>query len=155
MEIKESYSLLYPQFLYLLVAQHITRIQRRKSLGGWTAQVARRVQYTGLSKDRLCCTYTAADRSPFAHAIFSSLNGFLPHRPRTSYSHLKTHLGLLVAPSVKHPTSAQVMISQFVSLNPVSGSVLTVQRLLGILSHPLSLCPSLAHALSISLSKNK
>ena len=34
-----------------------------------------------------------------------------------------------VAQSVKHPTSAQVTISQFVSLSPTSGSVLTAQSL--------------------------
>ena len=34
-----------------------------------------------------------------------------------------------MAPSVKHPTSAQVMISWFVSSSPTSGSVLTVQSL--------------------------
>ena len=34
-----------------------------------------------------------------------------------------------MAQSVKRPTLAQVMISQFVSLSPVSGSVLTAQTL--------------------------
>ena len=37
--------------------------------------------------------------------------------------------GVWVAQSVGHPTSAQVMISQFVGSSPVSGSVLTVQNL--------------------------
>ena len=37
--------------------------------------------------------------------------------------------GAWVAQSVKLPTSAQVMISQSVSLSPVSGSVLTAQSL--------------------------
>ena len=54
----------------------------------------------------------------------------------------KRNRGAWVAQSVKHLTSAQVMISQFVGLSPVSGSVLTAQSLLGILSLPLSLCPS-------------
>ena len=36
---------------------------------------------------------------------------------------------ICVAQSVKRPTSAQVMISQFVSLNPTSGSVLTARSL--------------------------
>ena len=35
--------------------------------------------------------------------------------------------------------SAQVLISRFVGLSPTSGSTLTVQGLLGILSPPLSL----------------
>ena len=37
--------------------------------------------------------------------------------------------GARVAQSVKHPTSAQVMISQLVSSSPTSGSVMTVQSL--------------------------
>ena len=37
--------------------------------------------------------------------------------------------GAWVAQSVKHPTSAQVMISQSVSSSPASGSVLTAQSL--------------------------
>ena len=37
--------------------------------------------------------------------------------------------------------------------SPVSGSALTVQSMLGILSLSLSLCSSLAHALSLSLFK--
>ena len=34
-----------------------------------------------------------------------------------------------MAQLVQHPTSAQIMISQFVSSSPVSGSVLTAQSL--------------------------
>ena len=37
--------------------------------------------------------------------------------------------GTWVAQSVKRPTLAQVMISQFMSLSPASGSVLTAQSL--------------------------
>ena len=50
--------------------------------------------------------------------------------------------GTWVAQLVKHPTSAQVMICQFMGLSPTLGSVLTVQSLLGILT--LSLCLSLS-----------
>ena len=61
--------------------------------------------------------------------------------------------------SVRLLVSAQVTISRVVSLSPTSGSALTVQYLLGILSLPPSLCPSPAHArslaLSLSLSQNK
>ena len=58
--------------------------------------------------------------------------------------------------SVKHPTSTQVMISQFVSWRPMSGSVLTAQRLEPASdSVSPSLCPSSAHFLSLSLSKIK
>ena len=41
----------------------------------------------------------------------------------------KSSWGAWVAQSVKHQTSAQVMISQFVSSSPTSGSVLTAQSL--------------------------
>ena len=61
-----------------------------------------------------------------------------------------------VAQSVKHLTSAQVMISWFVSSSPASGSVLTAQSLepgpcFGFCVS-LSLCPSAAHTLSLSVS---
>ena len=49
--------------------------------------------------------------------------------------------GAWVGQSVKRPTSAQVMISQFVGLSPVSGSVLTAQSLEPV-SHSVS--PSLS-----------
>ena len=41
----------------------------------------------------------------------------------------KARRGAWVAQSVEHPTSAQVMISQFMSSSPTSGSVLTAQNL--------------------------
>ena len=62
--------------------------------------------------------------------------------------------GTWVAQSVEHPTSAQVMISWFVSSSPTSGSVLTAQSLepaMDSVSH--SFCPSPTHALSLSLNK--
>ena len=43
-----------------------------------------------------------------------------------------------MAQSVKHLTSAQVTISWFMSSSPASGSLLSVQSLLQILSLPLS-----------------
>ena len=60
--------------------------------------------------------------------------------------------GAGVAPSVKHPTSAQVIASWFVGSSPVSGSVLTAPslELLPIMCLPLSL--PLPHLLSLSLS---
>ena len=39
------------------------------------------------------------------------------------------HGGAWVAQLVKHPTLAQVMISSFMGLSPILGSVLTAQRL--------------------------
>ena len=57
--------------------------------------------------------------------------------------------------SVKRPTSAQVMISQFVSSSPTSGSVLTAQSLeppSDPVSPSLSV-PSPAHVLSLPLSQ--
>ena len=50
--------------------------------------------------------------------------------------------------SVKHPTSAQVMISRFVGLSPTSGYVLTVQSLEPALD---SVSPSLSLSLSLSV----
>ena len=65
--------------------------------------------------------------------------------------------GTWVAQSVKCWISAQVMISQFMSSSPTSGSVLTVWSLPGILLLPLSL--PLPHScsccLSLSLKINK
>ena len=55
--------------------------------------------------------------------------------------------------SVEHLTSAQLMISQFVSPSPASGSVLTAQSLepaLDSVSPSLSLPPLLALCLSLS-----
>ena len=65
--------------------------------------------------------------------------------------------GIWVAQSVEHLTSAQVMISQFVSSSPVSGSVLTAQSLepaLDSVSPSLSAPPLLMLSLRLSL-KNK
>ena len=45
------------------------------------------------------------------------------------FSLFKKIFGAWVAQSVEHPTSAQVMISRFVSSSPTSGSVLTAQSL--------------------------
>ena len=55
---------------------------------------------------------------------------------------------------VKHPTWAQVLISQFMDLSPMSGFVLTSQSL-GPASDSvsLSLCSSPTLALSLSLKK--
>ena len=64
--------------------------------------------------------------------------------------------GAWVAQSVKHPTSAQVIILQFVSLSPTSGSVLTAQSLEPA-SHSVSPSLSAPHPLTLCLflSKNK
>ena len=62
--------------------------------------------------------------------------------------------GAWVAQSVKHPASAQVMISQFVSLSPRSGSVLTAQSLEPASdSVSLSLSLPLPHSHPVSLSR--
>ena len=63
--------------------------------------------------------------------------------------------GAWVAQSVGRLTSAQVMISQLVSLSPTSGSMLTARSLeLASDSVSPSLCPSPAHILCLSLSKS-
>ena len=62
-----------------------------------------------------------------------------------------------MAQSVKHPTSAQVVISRFVGSSPASGSVLTARSLepaLDSVSPCLSAPPLLMLCLSQSL-KNK
>ena len=59
-----------------------------------------------------------------------------------------------MAQSVKHPTSAQVMILQSVSLSPASGSVLTAQSLEPVsdsVSPSLSALPPLMLCLSLSV----
>ena len=61
-----------------------------------------------------------------------------------------------MAQSVKCLTSAQVMISQFVSLSPASGSVLTARSLepaSDSVSPSLSAPPQLVLCLSMSLKK--
>ena len=63
-----------------------------------------------------------------------------------------------MAQAVKHPTSAQVMISQFVSLSPMSGSVLTAQSLepaSDSVSPSLSAPPLLMLCFSLSKINNK
>ena len=57
-----------------------------------------------------------------------------------------------MAQSIKHLTSAQVMISRFVGLSPVSGSVLTAKSLEPV-SDSVSPSPSLPLALCLSLSE--
>ena len=52
--------------------------------------------------------------------------------------------GTWVAQSVKGLTLGFSMVSWFLSSGPALGSVLLTQSLLGILSLPLSLCPSSA-----------
>ena len=67
-----------------------------------------------------------------------------------------TRRGAWGALSVKLPTSAQVMISRFVSWSPTSGSVLTAQSLEPASdseSPSLSLPLPYSHSLSLSLSK--
>ena len=63
---------------------------------------------------------------------------------------VELYWGAWVAQSVERPTSAQVMISWFISLSPALGSVLTAQSLEPA-SDPVS--PSALHLHSISLSK--
>ena len=66
-----------------------------------------------------------------------------------NYKNFRNKWGTWVAQLVKHPTSARVMISRFVSSSSASGSVLTARSLEPASdSVSLSLCPSPAHALS-------
>ena len=63
--------------------------------------------------------------------------------------------GARVAQLVELPTSAWVLISQFVSSSPTSGSLLSVWSPLQILCPPISAPPPLARARSLSLSLSK
>ena len=58
-----------------------------------------------------------------------------------------------VAQWVKHLTSAQVMVSQFVGMRPASGSLLTAWSPLQILCLPLSLPLPCSHSFSLFLKK--
>ena len=62
-----------------------------------------------------------------------------------------------VAQSVKRPTSARVMIPQFIGWSPTSGSVLTTGAwsLLQILCLPLSLLLPCSCSVSLSFSLSK
>ena len=88
-----------------------------------------------------------------------SISHFLCCQNLPQYSKLRTAgaSGWLSWLSVQLWISAQVKISWLMGWSPVSASTLTAQNLLGILSLPLSLCPSPTHvcALSLSLSQNK
>ena len=69
---------------------------------------------------------------------------------------MNTFRGTRVAQSVKHPTSAQVMISWLVSSSPTLGSGLMVQSLdpaSDSVSPSLSAPPLLSLALSLPLKK--
>ena len=80
----------------------------------------------------------------------------LPHSCSVSVSASQKYRGAWVAQLVKRTTSAQVMISQFVSSSPVLGSVLTAQSLepaSDSVSPSLS-APSPLTALSLSVSEN-
>ena len=59
--------------------------------------------------------------------------------------------GVWVVQSIKHPTWAQVMISWFVGLSPMSGSMLTGQSLEPALDS-VSPSPSAPSPLALSLS---
>ena len=82
-------------------------------------------------------------------------------RPAPFQSHVLIQVwgwGAWVAQSVERSTSAQVMISQFVSLSPALSSVLTAQSLepaLDSVSLSLSAPPPLMRSLSLSLSLSK
>ena len=76
----------------------------------------------------------------------------------TSFRNGEQFRGTWVVQSVEDPTLAQVMISQFMSSSPASGSVLTAQSLepaLDSVSPPVSAPPPLRLCLFLSLSKIK
>ena len=95
---------------------------------------------------------------PGGNDVRCPLEGHIVHkhwRAVSIWTELKTMdgVGRLVAQSVKHATSAQVMISQFTSLSPVLGSVPTAQSLepaSDSVSPSLSAPPLLTLCLSLS-----
>ena len=66
---------------------------------------------------------------------------------------LINNMGAWMAQLVKHPTSAQDMISWFGGLSPALGSVLTAQSLEACLRFCVPLSLPLPHSWSVSLSK--
>ena len=66
--------------------------------------------------------------SPLSVSVSLCLSLSLSKINKSTFSK-NVFLGTWVAQSVKRPTSAQVMISQFVGSSPTSGSVLTTQSL--------------------------
>ena len=61
------------------------------------------------------------------HPTPTIANKAWPQVPQTDDAYVRS--GAWVAQSVERPTSAQVMISQFVGSSPTSGSVLTARSL--------------------------
>ena len=95
----------------------------------------------------------ALEHTPGTSTLSALGNNSILHGLLNGYSIIKGTAGWLSRLSVRLLVSAQVMILQFVSSSPVSASALTVQRLLRILSLPLSAPPLLARSLSLSQNK--
>ena len=115
-----------------------------------TAQWWRRLQSHPQSTERSPCAFWCQKPLNYAHYLKSHKYVKITSTP--SEIRVEGHL----SGSVKYQTSAQVMISQFVSSSPASVSVLTVQSLepaSDSVSPSLSLWSSPAHALSLFLSK--
>ena len=91
--------------------------------------------------------------SSFQRELVNSLRHLSPFLAR-GHSKMNSR-GARVGQSVKPLTLAEIMMSQFVGLSPMSGSVLTAQSLVPASDSvsPFSLCPSPSHALSLSLSQ--
>ena len=62
-------------------------------------------------------------------ALFATVKNWKPNSSKDEWINKWKYRGAWVAQSVKRPTLAQVMISRFLSLSPMLGSVLTVQSL--------------------------
>ena len=88
------------------------------------------------------------------HSVQSPMQGSIPWPwdHDLSQSQESDAWGAWVAQSVQCPTSAQVIISQFVSLSPASGSVLTAQSLEPV---PDFVSPSLSVPPLLALCQNK
>ena len=116
-----------------------------------------------LSHQNLTCHVFHSLRELFARSVllFCLIHIYVPSSESCTFMPLNIGLfkgwlmrGAWVAQSVKHPTSARVMISRSVSSSPTLGSVLTAQSLEPISdSVSPSLWPSPIRALSLSVSK--
>ena len=102
----------------------------------------------------LGCVLTAWSLEPALDSVSPSLSVSPPLIFSLSLCLKKKRQGPWVSQSLECPTLAQVMISWFVGLSPLLGSVLTAQSLepaSDSVSPPLSAPPLLAHAFSLSL----
>ena len=122
--------------------------QKRELRGAWLAQSVKHPTSAQVMISQLVGSSPVVE-SPFSAQSLLQIpcpHLFLPLSLKNKHFLLKElNRGTRVAQSVKHLTSAQVVMSLLVGLSPTSGSVLTAQSLepaSDSMSRSLSLCPS-------------